>query len=229
MKQIKEDWLEDLIRDYYGIVYRKMIADLKGDEATAEDLTQEVFLSAHRFKKKFRGDSRPSTWLYTITQRIFLMHLRKKKQAGKPIIDDREFCDIKQSEYLYPQTYEMHDPIDNEKYKSLLDPVDIQIATLTYQGLSSVEVGQILDMTSPAVKSRKHRIKLKLREPKRWRRLTRRSKKPKTTILAPKVYEFKPRQIKRIMPILRTKKRRSTKTLIKLREWGGVYKRVSNG
>jgi len=48
-----------------------------GNVATAEDLTQEVFLLLHRKLATLRGDSTFRLWLQRLTVNIVLMHLRK--------------------------------------------------------------------------------------------------------------------------------------------------------
>lgn len=47
-----------------------------------EDIVQEVFLIAHRQLDKFRGDSRPSTWLFGITQNV-VRHRRRKENLRR--------------------------------------------------------------------------------------------------------------------------------------------------
>jgi RNA polymerase sigma-70 factor (ECF subfamily) len=48
------------------------------DFSAAEDLTQEIFLLAHRKLATFRGDSAFSTWLHRLAVNTVLMHLRKR-------------------------------------------------------------------------------------------------------------------------------------------------------
>ncbi len=72
--------LEDLFTSHAADVYRT-VARLLGPSAAAadiEDLVQEVFIAALRGLARFRGDSKPSTWLYGIACRIVLTHLRAR-------------------------------------------------------------------------------------------------------------------------------------------------------
>ena len=55
----------DLIRPYVRGAYAIALRLLK-NEADAEDATQEAFLSAFCYLRRFRGESRFSTWLYAI-------------------------------------------------------------------------------------------------------------------------------------------------------------------
>ncbi len=48
-----------------------------GSKETASDLTQETFLQAFRGWKRFRGESKPFTWLYAIARKILARHYRR--------------------------------------------------------------------------------------------------------------------------------------------------------
>lgn len=52
---------------------------LAGPSADVEDLVQEVFLQAHRRLHSFRGDAKPTTWLYAITERVVMARRRKER------------------------------------------------------------------------------------------------------------------------------------------------------
>ncbi len=62
---------------YSRRVYAKCL-HMVGNEAEAEDLTQEVFLQLFRKLDSFRGESAFSTWLYRVAVNVVLMHLRRK-------------------------------------------------------------------------------------------------------------------------------------------------------
>jgi len=55
-----------LLERHYDLVFR-LSHRLLGDRADAEDVTQDVCVSLARRLGSFRGDSRFSTWLYTVT------------------------------------------------------------------------------------------------------------------------------------------------------------------
>src|SRR5437764_14956847 len=50
------------------------------DDADAEDVLQEAYLSAHRHLHEFRGDSRLSTWLTRIVINQALARLRTRRR-----------------------------------------------------------------------------------------------------------------------------------------------------
>ncbi len=50
------------------------------DRDRAADLAQEVFLRAYRYMQSFRGDSKLSTWLYSITRNYCLNAIKKSSR-----------------------------------------------------------------------------------------------------------------------------------------------------
>jgi RNA polymerase sigma-70 factor (ECF subfamily) len=65
----------------YGLHKRHVYAlclRMSGNEADAEDLTQEAFLQAYRKIVAFRGQSAFSTWLHRVAVNVVLSSLRRK-------------------------------------------------------------------------------------------------------------------------------------------------------
>ena len=64
-----------------GDVYR-IVRRLLGPAgaADADDVTQQVFIAAHRALPRFRGEAQVQTWLYGIAARRVLMHLRSGRR-----------------------------------------------------------------------------------------------------------------------------------------------------
>jgi RNA polymerase sigma-70 factor (ECF subfamily) len=67
--------LEDLFRSHAADVAR-WAARLGGPRVDADDVVQEVFMVAGRRLAEFRGQARPSTWLFRITDRVVRNHRR---------------------------------------------------------------------------------------------------------------------------------------------------------
>ena len=77
----------DLIRPYERSVYA-MALSLLHNEADAEDVAQEAFLKAFRNLANFRGESKFSTWLISITLNEARGRLRSKKNAKLESLDE---------------------------------------------------------------------------------------------------------------------------------------------
>ena len=58
-----------------------------GNPADAEDLLQEIFLSAHRKLDSFRGESALGTWLYRLATNQCLDHLRSRAARTSQVTD----------------------------------------------------------------------------------------------------------------------------------------------
>jgi DNA-directed RNA polymerase specialized sigma24 family protein len=72
---------EALFHRYLSTIYRQAIR-LLGDQAEAEEVVQEVFLTVYEKAHTFQGHSAFSTWLYRITMNAALTKLRQRKRSG---------------------------------------------------------------------------------------------------------------------------------------------------
>src|ERR1700680_381269 len=79
----------ELIRPYERSVYA-MALSLLHNEADAEDAAQEAFLKAFRNLANFRGESKFSTWLISITLNEARGRLRSKKNVKMESLDEPE-------------------------------------------------------------------------------------------------------------------------------------------
>jgi RNA polymerase sigma-70 factor (ECF subfamily) len=77
----------DLIRPHERSVYA-MALSLLHNEADAEDVAQEAFLKAFRNLANFRGESKFSTWVISITLNEARGRLRSKKNVKMESIDE---------------------------------------------------------------------------------------------------------------------------------------------
>lgn len=82
-----EKWINELFRRYQARVatwcYR-----FTGERESAADLAQDIFLRAYRNLHSFRGDSRFSTWLFTISRNHCVNELKARSVRPVAANDD---------------------------------------------------------------------------------------------------------------------------------------------
>ena len=71
-------WVEDHTEEMLAWAYNKL-----SDKQLAEDLVQDTFLAALQSMDKFKGDSKPKTWLLSILNNKIIDHYRR--QARSPL------------------------------------------------------------------------------------------------------------------------------------------------
>jgi RNA polymerase sigma-70 factor (ECF subfamily) len=65
---------------YRDRVYAIALRFLKGDEAAAQDVTQEVFVKMFRAAPAFRAEARLSTWIYRIAVNACTDEMRRRRR-----------------------------------------------------------------------------------------------------------------------------------------------------
>jgi RNA polymerase sigma-70 factor (ECF subfamily) len=161
-----------LVEENASSIYRLALR-LMGNEADAEDVLQETFLSAFKSIDRFEGRSSVSTWLYRIASNAALMRLRRNEpeqvSVDEPVERDDgdpmprqffDFCCLPEDDLLREEAREqMKQAIDE------LPPTLRSVFVLRdIEGLSTAETAEALDLSVSAVKSRLMRARLKLRD-----------------------------------------------------------------
>ena len=72
------DAFERLVREYRDRIFRWALVRT-GDVDDAEDATQEALVRVHRGLRKYRGESRFETWLYSVTRSAAADITRRRK------------------------------------------------------------------------------------------------------------------------------------------------------
>ncbi len=155
-------------------IYRQAMY-LLGNEAEAEEIMQEVFLTLYEKAQTFRGDSAVSTWLYRLTTNAAISRLRRRTRRQEVLIDDYLPQFIEDGHHrerpIIDWSHDLESALVREQSCQLLRqaietlrPLDKAVVVLNdLEGLSQRETGAILGLSVPAVKSRLHRARLFLR------------------------------------------------------------------
>lgn len=67
---------------YSNIVYNKCLSFVKSKDE-AQDLTHDIFIKLFFQLKKFKGDAKFSTWLYSFTYNFCVNYVQRKYQKKK--------------------------------------------------------------------------------------------------------------------------------------------------
>lgn len=83
--QGKPEAFEDLVR-HYSPMLAEFAAVKIGNYHDAEDITQETFLRAFRYRQKFKKQSSLKPWLFMIAHRLIINGYRKKTLRMKTLV-----------------------------------------------------------------------------------------------------------------------------------------------
>lgn len=154
---------EELYRAHAGKLY-SLTFRMLGNASDAEDMLQEIFLSAHRKLDGFRGESALGTWLYRLATNQCLDHLRSRAaKAGQltDAIDDEPSLADARSHGIADRTVAK---MDLERALARL-PEGARAAFVLHdiQGLEHQEVAEALGIAEGTSKSQVHKARLRLR------------------------------------------------------------------
>lgn len=155
-----------LVNRYQNFVFTLVLRYIPSREE-AEEVAQDVFVKAYRSIADFRGQSKFSTWLYTIVNTTCISHLRKKRQHVT-LIDEEQMLRLPVGNTL---TEKGPDATERNSERRMLQQainklpeMESQIITLFYQHEQSLdEIGTILGMTPNNVKVKLFRARQKLK------------------------------------------------------------------
>ena len=155
-----------LVERYQSYVFTLALRMIESRE-DAEEVSQDIFVKAYRSLADFRGDSKFSTWLYTIVRTSCITFLRKKKLDTTSIDNEKTFIQVENQESGFKanliEQKSRHAMVN--KAIQMLSPDDAQIITLFYKSEQSLdEMGIILGLEPNTVKVKLHRARQRLRE-----------------------------------------------------------------
>jgi RNA polymerase sigma-70 factor (ECF subfamily) len=145
-----------------------------GNDADAEDVTQDVLLQVVRKLDTFRGEADIATWLHRVTVNAALAHRarrarREEHEVRDPmdhLLEDGHHANVRPWSVRPDQQAldrERHELIETaiaglpEVYRDVYVLADVE-------GLSNPEIADLLGLSVPAVKSRLHRARLLMRD-----------------------------------------------------------------
>lgn len=155
-----------LVERYQAYVFTLALRMVKNREE-AEELSQDVFIKAYKYLADFRGESRFSTWLYTIVHNTCLSFLRKKKPDTRSLDEEHNFnlADNRETSFRADLVEQKSRQAMVNQAISQLGADDAGIITLFYKSEQSLEeIARILGIEINTAKVRLHRARQRLKE-----------------------------------------------------------------
>ena len=165
---------ELVFREYAPRIYhiaRRML----GNDADAEDVTQDVLLQVIRKLDTFRGDSQLTTWLHRVTVNAALAY--RQKRANRQKRETTEAADealetAPAGNPVRRWTVEPDEPVLAAEQAQVIEKAiaglpapfrDVYVLA-DVEGLPNQDIADMLGLSVPAVKSRLHRARSWMRD-----------------------------------------------------------------
>ena len=152
-----------LVNRYKDLVYTLAIRMVKNTEE-AEEISQDTFIKAYKSLQKFKGDSKFSTWIYSITYNTCLDNLKKRKRQQNTItINEFTENQLKNLDNVLDTMEQEERKLAIQNCISLLPSEDSFLLTLYYfEDFSLQEIGKITKLKTNNIKVKLFRSRKKL-------------------------------------------------------------------
>lgn len=161
-----------LVENYKHKVFNVALSVIQ-QRQDAEDISQEVFIEIFDSIAKFKCDCKLSTWIYRITVRKSLDHLRWKKRKKRFAVL-QSLVGIENNEVVYSATDFVHPGVllENQERSAILFkaiaklPESQKTAFTLYniECLSYKEICEVMQISLSSIESLMHRAKQNLRK-----------------------------------------------------------------
>ena len=154
---------EQMLNGYQVKVFR-LACGMLGNETSAEDVTQEVFLKIWKALPKYRGDATPSSWIYTITRNTCFSEIKKRNlRRNVSLGDEAVVVEVDRKVAEEPPENPAGREMDVQVLLAGLPEHYRRVVTLFYlEQKSYEEVAAMLDIPMGTVKTYLHRAKKEL-------------------------------------------------------------------
>ncbi len=155
---------------WYAPTMTRLALRMVGDPDEAEGVVQDSFIAACSKMDTFRGDSSLRTWLHRIVVNTALMRLRKRRPDRLTIEEGIEYAHVPAmlvGNGDQPLDAVLASELSDELSQAVMELPESLRTTLVlreYEGLSTRETAQTLNISESAAKVRLHRARTALRE-----------------------------------------------------------------
>lgn len=148
------------------------VAKMLGDDSEAEDIAQQVFIRVWKSAPRYEPTAKFTTWLFKITRNLVFNELRRRKRHLTRSLDEADDNDapplqLEDPGSKAPDTTMLDDEMQSAIQRAIDELPEAQrmaIILRRYDEFSYEEIGEILGLSVPAVKSVIFRARTELRD-----------------------------------------------------------------
>ena len=148
----------------------RTVAKMLGDDIDSEDIAQQVFIRVWKSAARYQPTAKFTTWLFKITRNLVFNELRRRKRHPVTPLQLEE-----EERFFQPADTGAMAPDASLLDSELSDAIQIAIDALPetqrmaivlrrYEEMPYEEIGEVLGLSVPAVKSVLFRARAELRE-----------------------------------------------------------------
>jgi len=165
-----EDALRELIEAHQHRIIGT-VAKMLGDAGDADDIAQQVFIRVWKSAARYEPTAKFTTWLFKITRNLVFNELRRRKRHPAQSLDAVDDHDRP----MQAPDHSVKAPdtalLDEEMQAAIQRAIDelpetqrMAVILRRYDDIPYEEIGEILQLSVPAVKSVLFRARTELRE-----------------------------------------------------------------
>ncbi len=146
------------------------VARMLGNPSDAEDVAQQVFVRVWRSAPRYQPTAKFTTWLFTIARNLVFNELRRRQRKPSTSLDEREALlpgGTSVDGNPLPDETILHGEMERmveAAIQRLPEKQRLAVVLRRYQELPYEEIGAILGLSLPAVKSLLFRARVQLKE-----------------------------------------------------------------
>lgn len=137
----------------------KFIRSRVEDDATAEDILQEVFLRIHTRMGTLTDSSRLESWIYQIARHAIIDHYRRRRN-----VTDIPETVLDEDRLVEPDAVDILASSMREMVEALPEPYRQALLLTEYEGLTQAELARRLGISLSGAKSRVQRARQRIKD-----------------------------------------------------------------
>jgi len=146
------------------------VAKMLGGPSDAEDIAQQVFIRVWKSAARYEPQARFTTWLFTIARNLVFNEVRRRQRKPTVSVEEREETTrrvVEDGRGSSPDADLIQSELEvavDRAIESLPEKQRLAVILRRYEEMPYEEIGKVLSMSVPAVKSLLFRARVQLKE-----------------------------------------------------------------